>query len=216
LAKLAELVEPLEMQEFDIEVLAYYLCGKEEGVPIAARLLRNYLLRADEKERIWGGILQVLLHARCWSEIIRLHEAGRLEKEEVHSILCVALAHWAENGEMPESLCRQALEMESDDELLRMWPTDDQEFHLLAFETKSWLLWRVGKVVEAIADLDKAEERARGATDLAMDDMVFSMWRLRTVSVEQYLDDCRLLRRMFQGEPLRPAFLGPASATTPV
>ena len=31
----------------------------------------------------------------------------------------------------------------------------------------------------------------------------------------QYLDDCRLLRRMFRGEPLQPPFLGTPRSPTP-
>jgi hypothetical protein len=53
--------------------------------------------------------------------------------------------------------------------------------------------------------VEQAEHAARAKAS-----QLFSLWRLRGVSVGQYLDDCQHWRRMFQGEPLRPAFLGPA------
>ena len=109
-------------------------------------------------------------------------------------MLNLALAHWGENGEMPEALCRQALE--SDEETLHRW----------GLQAVAMLLWRVSEVADALELLDKTEHRAHAETE-----EVFSWWRLRDVSAGQYLDDCRLMRRMFQGEPLRPAFLGDPS-----
>jgi cellulose biosynthesis protein BcsQ len=189
LAKLAEMVEENEIDWFDnqigLEVVASHLCRRDEGVPIAARLLRNQLDNASG---------MALLRARCWREIIQLHEAGSGDNK---ADLTLALAHWGEYGEMPESLCRQALG--SDDEILRDW----------GLQGVALLLWRVGELAQAFECLDKAEQRAQAQTE-----EIFSWWWLRDVTVEHFLDDCRLLRRMFQGEPLRPAFLGPAPTST--
>jgi hypothetical protein len=75
---------------------------------------------------------------------------------------------------------------------------------------------------EAINFLNEAEEFGRGEERQVGPVMIrhtrcaFSMWRYRFVSVEQFFDDCRLMRRMIQGEPLRPAFLGPPPAGTQV
>src|SRR5262249_50516064 len=71
--------------------------------------------------------------------------------------------------------------------------------------------WGLGDVNEALKCLEVAEQQAR-----AHRDDVYSLWRLRNVSNQQYLDDCALTRRMFQGEPFRPSYLGRSSTTTAV
>ncbi len=196
LVKLAEMVEAKEIQEIPLESVASCLCRREEGVELAARLLRHHVARLDQQASIDGGILWALLGARCWREVIQLHEARRFDEGGARTALGVGLAHWGEHGAMPELLCRNALE--EDDQRLRWW----------AFEARSWLLWRIGNVADAIEYLDKATKRAREEVD----EKPFSLWQLRRVSVQEYLVDCSFVRRMFQGEPLRPAFLGPASS----
>ncbi len=199
LEKLAEMVQSNEIQQLDLEVVSSYLCRKEEGVPIAARLLRNQVAGLDKQKGISRDLQWALLRARCWGDIIELYEAGRLKEKGAWSILCVALAHWGENGEMPEALCRQALE--SDDQFPRSWSLD----------AESWLLWRVGRAADAVRLIENIQQKAPRAFGLPD---VFSLWRLRPVPVGDYFDDCKLLRRMFQGELLRPAFLGPSPART--
>jgi hypothetical protein len=41
------------------------------------------------------------------------------------------------------------------------------------------------------------------------------MGRYRFVSVEQFLDDCGLVRRLIQGERIRPVFLGDPPSQPP-
>jgi MinD-like ATPase involved in chromosome partitioning or flagellar assembly len=188
LSKLAEMVEAQGIHGLPLEIVADCLCHSEEGVPVAARLLREHLTELDE-EHLWLR----LLYARCWKELIQLDRSGKLQAGAT-GLFALALAHWGENGELPESLCRQALESDAGS-LSSLWGD----------EAIGWLLWRVGEVAAAIEWLDRAEQQARAEPEYE----VFSLWRLRDVSLDQYLDDCRLVRRMFQGEPIRPAFLGP-------
>src|SRR5207253_2402900 len=110
--------------------------------------------------------------------------------------------------EMPERLCRVAIERGK----------SEQGFgNTVESQAMSWLHWRIGNEAEAIRFLDDAEEFGRGECAYQLGTIVtvrhlgvaFSLWRYRFVSVEQFLDDCRLVRRMIGGEPLRPAFLGP-------
>ncbi len=201
LPKLGEMVEAGQVRGVELPIVTGCLCRREEGVPIAARLLRNYLAASPDQELAVGlNLLSVglksLLQARCWREVIQSVQTGKGEPQ-AGFLFCLALAHWGESGEMPESVCRQALECAHDDLVS------------LGLEAVAWLFWRVGQVADAFGVLDLAEERARAETD-----EVFSWWRIRDVSVAEYLDDCQLTRRMFQGEPLRPAFLGPP-ATPP-
>jgi hypothetical protein len=120
-------------------------------------------------------------------------------------LLELALARWGKDGEMPESLCREALDaLEGADQFVPQW----------GIPAVALLLWRTGNVADAMELLEKAEQKARADTDDSFshterEDEVFSVWRLRSVSIGQYLDDCGEMRRMFQGEHLRPKFLGP-------
>jgi MinD-like ATPase involved in chromosome partitioning or flagellar assembly len=201
LEKIAEIVERQEIEGIDLPIVIDYLSRREEGVPIAARLLRNHIARLPESEKMSFGM--PLLQARCWRDVIQLHEGGRLENGEAGSILQLGIAHWGEHGELPESLCRRALKA------LEGLESDRQHvfFHNWGWEAGALLLWRVGEKAEAIECLEKGEQRAH--TESAEE--IFSLWRLHEVSVGHYLDDIKLWRRMFQGEPLRPAFLGPSS-----
>ncbi len=198
LAKLVEMIESQQIQGVELRSLTGALCRREEGIPIAARLLRNSIADLDKGEMIDGF---ALLQARCWKEVLQLGEAGRVGKPGAHSLLDFALAHWGENGEMPESVCRQALEQAGESEFANL----DRSSR---FQAIALLCWGAGEVGDAIACLQQAEQSAYAETE-----DVFSWWWLRDVSAGQFLDDFRLLRRMFQGEPLRPAFLGPPSPT---
>jgi tetratricopeptide (TPR) repeat protein len=196
--------------------LAEYLCKTEVGIPRAAQLLRDSPADSDEeaKAKESGELSELLLRARCWKEAIQLLEEGGLGELSPHQLVCLALAYWGENGEMPEALCRLALERGQGEQ---------ESGHTLDSQVKSWLHWRLGNKADAISLLNEAEEFGRGERDYRISNVLssrpiggaFSLWRYRFVSVEQFLDDCRLVRRLFQGEPIRPAFLGaPDAANT--
>jgi MinD-like ATPase involved in chromosome partitioning or flagellar assembly len=203
LFQVAELLEAAELPGVDPELVATLLCDTEEGATRAIRLLRQTGRSVP---------VQTLLRARSWREVIRLHEAGEVEDKSTKSMFQLALAHWGESGEMPESLCREALgALESDENFVHIRG---------GWQAIALLLWRISNVTDALKCLERAEQWARVQTDDSFssekEEEIFSYWQLRGVSIGQYLDDCRLMRRMFQGEPIRPAFLGPASATTPL
>jgi MinD-like ATPase involved in chromosome partitioning or flagellar assembly len=184
--------------------LAGFLCDTEEGIPRAAQLIRAKLLGLSEV----GGWL--LLRARCWSEFIEFY---RTESKDAFSLFALALAHWGEHGEMPEALCREALSLACDEGI----PFADFG-EAGSLQGVALLSWGIGEVPDAIAYLAKSEQIARAGSELrsfimGCEKELFSWWRLQGVSIGQYLDDCGLFRRMFKGEPLRPAFLGPPSAT---
>jgi MinD-like ATPase involved in chromosome partitioning or flagellar assembly len=193
LEKLAEILEE-DIQGRDIPRLVHCLCLREEGVPIATRLLRHYIAHVEAWEESVG--LDPLLQARCWKEVIELHDKGRLKT--ARSLLGLALAHWGESGELPEQICRQALEVLEE---------GDPIYHNWGLQAVALLLWRTGHMTDAMACLDEAERKAFRITE---DE--YSFWRLSFVSVAQFLDDCQSLRRMIQGASIRPAFLGPPSA----
>ena len=206
--RLIDVADRLEEQDFKglspmvpQPAFASFLCDTEKGVNRAASLLGKYLGRLEKGEKIPEFVVLSLLRARCWTKIIELHEAGRLEDYGPHAVLDRALAHWGKDGEMPESLCRQAMEeLELRDPGLRISRS--------GLDHKGLMLWRLGRIGEAIDCLEREEKKT--VEYFADEDyLIFSLWRLQEVSKSQFLDDCRLWRRLFQGEPLRPAFLGP-------
>jgi MinD-like ATPase involved in chromosome partitioning or flagellar assembly len=205
----ADMLETQSLQGVEAELVADFLCDTEEGIPRAARLLRASLA-GDETKRFGSVAVRALLRARCWKEILDLKGAERLEQKGAGSILELALACWGEDGEVPKSLCKQALEaILSDEQFLINW----------GFQAVALLSWGAGNVADAIEHLKQAEHRARAQTDDSFSsenaDKVFSVWRLSNVSIEQFMEDCQMLRRMFQGEPLRPTFLGPPLSSKP-
>ena len=143
--------------------------------------------------------LLYLLAARRWREVIEsLEPEARDDLTAVVAPFVLALAYWGERGELPEDLCRLILKY---DHLLHEYDPD----------IGCWVYWRVGNIPEALRllELDKKEIESKSA-------LTFSFWSCRFVYPQQYVDECEQLRRMFQGEPLRPAFLGPSPATTQV
>ncbi|MBI2803815.1 MAG: AAA family ATPase [Planctomycetes bacterium] len=201
LAEVVELFQTQGIQGVDVENVAINLCSTEEGVPHAARLLRWHFGNFDQEEienRPHPVLASALLQARCWNEAITLLNGDlcKAEKPGPSLLLKLAFAHLGQDGKMPEAICRQALECESN------FSPNIQDH-----EAAAWLLWGIGDTTAALAHLEIAEKQA-----LTEKDEIHSLWRLRDCTWQEYLNDCKLLRRLIQGEPLRPAFLGPPPA----
>jgi hypothetical protein len=201
LRKVAELVENGELDKVEKSIAFEYLCRREEGVPVAAGLLRNQVATEG------AASLRALLQARCWREIIALQSSGDLEQKKPGELLALALAHWGEGGKMPAPLCKQVFEV--------LDSCEENENHAFVnswgWEAPALLDWCLGNNAEALEFLQRGEQDAHGETE----EDTFSLWRLRNVPVAQYLDDCQAWRRLFEGEPLRPAFLGPGPTSSP-
>src|SRR5205085_11629637 len=109
-----------------------------------------------ETEPISNWVRAILLRARCWREVIQLHDAGRFGITNALLLLDLALAHWGEDGEMPISVCSQALE--------RSMQSDEHSLDLLggagSLQAGALLFWRVGQTADAIDLLEKAEQGA--------------------------------------------------------
>ncbi len=218
--RLPKAIALLSTQQIDLgdrEEIVKLLIEVEEGVAAAAQLLREMISTASKSAQNHdmsidalfesSGIrvnnipcsdpnlsrIDLLLVTRCWRDVIEILEARDLKLLDAGQLFCLALAHWGEKGDMPKSHCQMALqEFEGKRPLRFFYP-----------EAESWALWRLGNVAEAIKLLDEVEATQRGKVG-----KVFSLWRHRDVAVEQFLDDCKQVRRMFHGESLRPAFLG--------
>jgi cellulose biosynthesis protein BcsQ len=229
--RLSEAVSLLDAKTFPairIEI-AKKLSGREEGIPAAAQILRELvgnlpkdaLEHEQEMKALLGpelyaktneipvdhlmrrDLVPPLLSARCWREVIDLLELNGVNALNSIELFYLALAYWGEKGEMPVSLCQLALQRNGAQERLDFFMP----------EAKSWVLWRLGRIAEAIQHLDEVERSHSGTLG-----DIFSLWQCREVASEQYRKDCESVRRMFKGErtldgmPLRPTFLGSIEA----
>jgi MinD-like ATPase involved in chromosome partitioning or flagellar assembly len=202
------------VDEHDVLKLYYLVWDRADAFSKWIQLLRNHL---DDEVSAEGGdveeltvrdiwlpkLIDGLLEDRRWPQAISLLEAlgvGDLTPQELFRL---AMAYWGETGTLREDVCRLALDRER--EIGTIWPN-----------SSCLLQWGIGNTSEALRLLDLAVDEVEDHRQWpAMMQEQISVWRFRDVSLDQLLDDYQQLRRMFQGEPLRPAFLGPAPESAP-
>jgi hypothetical protein len=118
------------------------------------------------------------------------------------------MAQWALGRTAPEAFCReilQRLEQNEGPEVL-----GEYEKLVCKWEGQCWLLWWLGRNQDALHVL---EVRMEDNEEIRDSNYEWSFWRYGVVVTPRYLDDMQQLRRMIQGEPIRPPFLGdPAEA----
>jgi MinD-like ATPase involved in chromosome partitioning or flagellar assembly len=180
--------------------LADILVETDKGLDAALNLLADYVL----EETPLGLNLAILyseflIRTRQWHKAMAvIDEANEYRKPNVPELLFMrALASWGETDRLSQTECKR---------ILHYCDETCQDLGDLR-ELKAWLLWGSGEPMEAIKALDgvlllDASGRAGEPPPL------FSYWRMRSVWSKDYRADCAQLRRMFEGEPLRPAFLG--------
>jgi MinD-like ATPase involved in chromosome partitioning or flagellar assembly len=139
-----------------------------------------------------------LIRVRAWRDAIQILERAGAESLDLGRMVDLAMAYWGETGEAPEDLCRRVQANDG---------SEGRELETNHPDAKALVLWRLGKQAEALSVLDRATEQATKSPEPR-----FSYWRYREVSPDQFVQDCQQLRRMIQGEPLRPAFLGEPGA----
>jgi MinD-like ATPase involved in chromosome partitioning or flagellar assembly len=146
-----------------------------------------------------------LIVAKRFAEAVELIEKAVHSFDDLHDRLLLSmnqiLSSWADSDNLPESLAKQWLKFSDDPPEQGLWPYENP----LTNQINALALWRLGRVPEALNEVDRAIKwmKQRGHEE-------FSCWRFGVASPSHFLDDCAKLRRMIQGEPLRPAFLGSA------
>jgi MinD-like ATPase involved in chromosome partitioning or flagellar assembly len=201
--------------------LARFLAETDAGLPRAIEFMRDYL--ADESNTDPNPndafLLQsYLLRSQRWGEVIDLYES------EAHAannalpwleVFNVAMAHWARNGTVPEGVSkgvRQQLE-KSKEKLLDQ--LGQHEPLVCRLDAEYWLLYWSGDNKIALQSLQvyiEHLEQWMKEQNASARRSWWSFWLYRGVQLSQYLDDCQQLRRMIQGEPIRPPFLGKPGA----
>ena len=192
--RLSEAVALPAFREYPTDLqteIASILGETEEGLSRAIDILRN---------QSQGDLFRHLLfRARRWNEFIgEMQALDEYEQQSPPNALDLAFAYWGVTGILAEDRCRFVLEC---------WDKY-ADISITGPEDQAWALWGTRKTKEALVCLDEAEKWALEQGDAD----TFSRWRYRRVPVYQYLQDLRSVRRLFQGEPLRPEFLGPASS----
>lgn len=160
----------------------------------------EYLLR----ERRWGDAIQYLesvvpeLIKRCSPNFRRellLFCQGERE-------WYLAMAYWGNTGSLRSDLCLRAAE--------HLFQVVERYAQLGAENCQrlSLLYWSIGDANRASSFLDRAleESNKRGLHRSV------SNWTFREASVHEFRQHCEEQRRMIQGEPIRPAFLGEPGA----
>lgn len=143
------------------------------------------------KEDVVLSLVHHLLAARKWGEVIAWMDRLRMTNNWWW-LFVAAMARWGETGSLPADLCQRAIQLAEEEGI------DDA-----AADVKAIALWRLGKKNEALRMSEIANEELKVA---GMDGL--SLWQLRWVGSGQLLEDWQQMRRMIQGEPIRPAFLG--------
>jgi MinD-like ATPase involved in chromosome partitioning or flagellar assembly len=198
--------------------LAQFLAETDSGLPRAIQLMSDYLADENSSERSVAAtfLLQSYqIRARRWREVVNQYDAKAVAVDQASSwaeSFNVAMAHWAQGRTAPEAFCR---------EIIRAMPSDE-EWNVLGkykplvceWEGECWLLWWIGNNQEALHSLGVwIEHIEKMIEDRNAPSSWWSFWGYRGVELSQYLDDMQQLRRMIQGEPIRPPFLGaPAEA----
>jgi tetratricopeptide (TPR) repeat protein len=174
-----------------ILAVAEILAERDEGLPQAVQIVREYGGGSDAGRSL---LFRYLMRLHRWREAIEILGKPPTNPFEL------AMAIWGETGELPEDLLRQALQRE-----------DEEYGHLEGYNPDSvvrcLVLWRAGQIAEAIQTLDRIVAKFKENPW-----QMVSYWTFRRVPPDQYLADCQQFRRMIQGEPIRPAFLGEPAA----
>jgi tetratricopeptide (TPR) repeat protein len=176
------------------------------GIGIWLESAPEYLLR----ERRWKDATQYLeTNVRELLSMFRLTDSagvtGRtiLRHWEGERVWYLAMARWGDTGSLPSDLCDTPLKLigDSPEQLDRVAAVDLQR--------RSLLNWGIGNLEEAFTLLDRALENCDKTGLISDGEHGISNWTFREASVHEFRQHCEEQRRMFQGEPVRPAFLGP-------
>jgi MinD-like ATPase involved in chromosome partitioning or flagellar assembly len=114
----------------------------------------------------------------------------------------LAMARWGDTGRLPSDLCRTSLDM------FQEAHSKFEEGTAADLQRMSLLYWGIGDLEKASVLLERALEVSNKTCLISDREHGVSNWTFRTASVHEFQQHCEEMRRMIQGEPIRPAFLG--------
>jgi hypothetical protein len=195
--------------------LARFLAETDAGLPRAIQFMSDYLAdesSSDRKTTATFFLQSYLIRARRWREVVDQYEAKAVAVGEASSWaepFNVAMAHWAQSRTAPndfsgEILLGLGLGLNAERVVL-----GENDLVVNEVEGQCWLLWWFGDNQNALRLLGELIERTEELIkDRSMHWSQWSFWRYHGVQLSQYLHDLQQLRRMIQGEPIRPPILG--------
>jgi cellulose biosynthesis protein BcsQ len=197
-------------------------------------LLSDISLRLIQQRR-WDDAIRCLEHRKV-KEAIETGKPDVLAPSwKALCALHLAIAHWGKTGEPRREFCLQALcAYEPITALLDSVPNsregmDDDpylyfRFHGAWFQDLALLHWGAGDAHSALAALDKAlawlgqpgqfRHMRWDREFLLYPLLVVSSWTFQREWESEFRNGCDEMRRMFQGEAIRPPFLGPQRPPT--
>ncbi|HTU20137.1 MAG TPA: ParA family protein [Gemmataceae bacterium] len=166
---------------------------------------------------IWfNSAAEHLLRERRWKDVVQylLTELPKLNGPEVfvshyegERVWYLAMARWGDTGRLPSDLCQTSLE------LFQKACGDFEKGTAAHFQRMSLLYWGIGDSENASALLDRALAEFDKTGLISEGEGGVSNWTFREAAAHEFRQHCEEQRRMIQGEPIRPAFLGPPLAS---
>lgn len=203
--------------------VAKFLASGPTGQELAIEYLRGLVSKHDMKDlRLHGELLGLL--SRCLIESRRWQDAFSLIEKEIHEVnllwemcgwlsLPYMIASWGLAGLPKEDACRWWLEHTENEQAKIVANTggNSPPMDAHSHQVNALASWRLGDIPRAQQEIEAAIKwMDRHGRDS------FSCWRYREAPPLEFRKDCEQIRRMIQGEPIRPTFLGePAPANEP-
>jgi hypothetical protein len=194
--------------------LAKFLAETNAALPQAIQFMRDYLSDENNPDRKAAAIFLLqsyLIRSHRWREVVDMYDAKADVTAEALSWTVpfnAGMAHWAQAGTVPEGISDEILQrlgQEYNWELLGNFEpvpsTEGQSWYYCWRGDHQIALHLLGSWIELM------EKWIKDKNDIRYHSW-WSFWRYRGVQLSEYLEDCRQLRRMIQGEPIRPPFLG--------
>ncbi|HEY7428959.1 MAG TPA: AAA family ATPase [Gemmataceae bacterium] len=173
------------------------------GIYIWLNAAAEYLLR----EHLWKDAIQYLetnaLELIKWCRSAKTENVNKPPENMLQGERqwYLTMAYWGDTGSLRSDLSLQAAEHL---QAVECYP----QFGAENCQRLSLLYWSIGDANRASAFLDRAlEESSKRGLHRGV-----SNWTFREASVHEFRQHCEEQRRMIQGEPVRPAFLGEPAA----
>lgn len=182
--------------------IASFLATPEDSFAKAISLLEDAV--AGVQDGATSGLLHrhqlslYLLYRREWDKVIALWQGQTnfvTRRYHAMALFHEALARWGMTGEMPESLCRQIVDLARAPSACDTHAPDCQALALVN--------WRTGDA-----------ERAKGYVQRALRQIArrvtpeLSYWRCLEVPPEIFREDCQQILKLIDGAPLQPLVFG--------
>jgi hypothetical protein len=199
-----EALEALSASAADLPVsdrlaVAEALTGPSGNLTVSASLLASCLQERSQPQEVQAvrrELALVLIGLGQCEQAMGMISPDRsllLKTENIQDVFNYAMAEWGATERLPVDLFDRALVIAK--------PSPRGFTSANYYQCLAVAAWAAKDQARADSMLQGAEAAARS---WAQEE--FSCWRYRRASPVQFLDDCRSIRRLLDGEDIRPAF----------